>query len=156
MNMRFTHSRRDYVLPFSLPLLVALLVQFTLPGTTGFTDPLLLFSAAFYTGIFLLLMYDGSCELTPTEFTETSYFFLRKTIPISDIIKLAFPSSFAIIDETRSLVIAATHGRNITMPDVAYTRPVLAQAANALIAANRHIEIDADVRTLLELNAPNS
>jgi hypothetical protein len=107
-------------------------------------------TVALFVVMYLSLRFDH-CLISNREFSRTSFFFWKHTIPISEISEITFPPTWIISPEARTLVVWRKDGDKITMTDMAYTRPVLADAVKTLLRANPRTRLDDNTHALLQI-----
>ena len=105
--------------------------------------------------MYLSLRFDH-CLISNREFSRTSYFFWKRTIPISEISEIPFPPTWIISPEARTLVVWRKDGEKITMTDMAYNRLVLADVVRTLLHSNPNIKLDDSAQVLLQSSKSSS
>ena len=98
--------------------------------------------------MYLSLRYDY-CLITDSEFSRRSYLFWTKSIAISKITEITFPPTWVISPEARTLVVWSGSGQKITMTDMGYTRPALADVVKTLIKISPSIKLDETAKSLI-------
>lgn len=135
-----------------LPLLVMFIL--VIIEYTSIAGQQMKFQDIFVTMAFFALMYLSlrcdCCLITKTEFSRRSYFFWKKSVAISNITAITFPSTWIVSPEARTLVVWDKSGQKITMTDMGYTRPVLADVVNTLIKINPSIRLDETAKSLIK------
>ena len=106
-------------------------------------------TSSFFVLMYLSLRFDH-CLITDKEFSRTSYLFRKHTIPISEISEITFPPTWIPSLEARTLVVWRKGGDKITMTDMGYGRPALANVVKTLLRANPNIMLDDNAQALLQ------
>ena len=147
MNKRYYCAFYYTLLPlFILPILAA--VELGIANKQARYEDIII-TAALLIVVYLSLRFDH-CLITNKNFSRISYFFWKKTLKVNEITEITFPSTWIATPEARTLVVWDRSGKKITMTDMAYTRPVLADVVRTLLNANPHIRLDDHAHALLQ------
>jgi hypothetical protein len=150
MNKKYQVVSYYTLIPlFIMPVLAA--VEYI-----SITNPQLRYQDIFITVVFLAAIYLSlrfdHCLITDKEFSRKSYFsFSIKKFKVADITEITFPPTWIVTPEA-SLAVWDSSGHKITMTDMAYTRPVLADVVRSLLKINPSIRLDEQARLLINHN----
>ena len=129
------HCVSDYAL---LPVFV--MVPLVIVEYLSIGDAQMKYQDIFITVVFLVVMYLSlrfdHCLITDREFSRKSYFFWKTSIKVDEITEITFPPTWVVAPEARTLVVWSRSGQKITMTDMGYPRPVLANVLSTLPKLN--------------------
>lgn len=148
MNKKYNFASYYTFLPL-LIMLILIAIEYANIASQRVKYQDIFITVVVFVRMYLSLRYDY-CLITDNEFSRRSYFFWKKSIPISKINGITFPPTWIASPDARTLVVWSGSGESITMTDMGYTRPALADVVRTLVKINPSIKLDEAAKLLIE------